>query len=618
MVTCPTLEKMNHLAEGDLSSSEIDALEQHLQECACCSRFVETLAVQNESSALAFADYLAKSQPVVESLIRTLELLRPAVPATDDASEALSSILAPPDQPNELGRLGPYRVVTILGRGGMGIVVEADDPDLQRKVAVKIMLPALLSLPSAKKRFLREAKMAASLRHKHIVITHQVGEQSGVPYLTMELLEGETLESRLKREPILSVAEILRIGREITEGLAAAHEQGFVHRDIKPSNLWLERETANVKILDFGLARTIDDSNHLTQTGVYLGTPAFMPPEQASGNAVDERGDLFSLGCVLYRMATGVVPFAGKDSLAIFWALASKIPVPPGQLNPLLPPALSALILRLLAKDPVQRPSSAAEVRAALDAVSADSPRRTSSIQWLVGLAAMVGIAFAVWRWCATGPELTPTVAAMPIQTASLGGLEFDGTGMVTIEGIPLAETGPYTLEAYVTVRQILPNRNVVIGAGEEGRAFAIEISSYRQPFPKWRFSWKFPHAIGEAPALIGQRTHVAATLTAKQVAFFVNGKRENSLDNPVVSSPGADIALVLGKNLKGTIDQVRISRICRYRAEFTPENLLTADADTLAVYRFAEGAGDVLHDSSGHERHGKISGPTWPSKAAN
>jgi len=211
-------------------------------------------------------------------------------------------------------------------------------------------------------RFFREAKAAASLKHPHVVTIHQVGEDRGAPFLAMEFLEGEALDERLKREGRLPVPEVLRIGREIAAGLEAAHERGLVHRDIKPGNVWLEGRMSHVKILDFGLARAISDQTHLTQSGAIVGTPAYMAPSRAVGKQADHRCDLFSLGCVLYRLATGQMPFKGGDTLSILAALALENPTPPAELLPAVPGPLSDLIMQLLAKDPARRPPSARAV----------------------------------------------------------------------------------------------------------------------------------------------------------------------------------------------------------------------------------------------------------------
>ncbi len=292
--------------------------------------------------------------------------LTEAAPAQRPDREDLD-FLAPPQSPDEIGRLGPYRILKVLGAGGMGVVLQGEDPILKRLVAIKAIRPGLGTTESIRKRFLREAQASAAVKHDHIITIYQVGEERGVPYLAMEFLEGEPLDVRLKREGCLPLTEVLRIGREMAEGLAAAHERGLIHRDIKPGNTWLEGKRGRVKILDFGLARLSDGGGeHLTQSGAILGTPQFMAPEQAGSSGVDHRADLFSLGCLLYRASTGQLPFQGADTLGIIMAVATLTPPAPLTLNKDLPPALSDLIMHLLAKDPAARPESAQAVADAL------------------------------------------------------------------------------------------------------------------------------------------------------------------------------------------------------------------------------------------------------------
>jgi len=298
-------------------------------------------------------------------------------------SPELTNFLAPAEKPDEIGRLGPYRVLKVLGAGGMGVVFKAEDPGLQRLVALKAMLPSLASSPSAEERFFREAMAAAALKHPHIVTIFQVGEERGAPFLAMEFLEGEALDDRLKRQAKLPVAELFHIGCQVADGLAAAHERGLIHRDIKPANIWLEKVkvhgavATNAKILDFGLARALADQTQLTQQGAIIGTPAYMAPEQAGGKPVDHRCDLFSLGCVLYRLATGQMPFKGDDTISILSAIALETPPPPAELNAEVPQELSDLIMTLLSKKAEDRPFSAHEVAKALKELAEDRGDKT-------------------------------------------------------------------------------------------------------------------------------------------------------------------------------------------------------------------------------------------------
>lgn len=285
------------------------------------------------------------------------------------ASESVA-FLAPPQAPDELGRLGGYRVLRLLGQGGMGMVFHAEDVRLQRPVALKVMKPEVAGDPTSRERFLREAQAAARLRHDHIVTVYQVGEERGVLFLAMEFLDGASLDSWLRSGRRPTLTQVLRLGKEIARGLAAAHAKGLIHRDIKPANIWLDAaHQGRVKILDFGLAHTQQEDVHLTRSGTVIGTPAFMAPEQARGEEADPRADLFSLGCVLYVLATGELPFTGRNATAVLSAVLTKDPKPTRALNPAISEELDKLIERLLWKEPAGRPATAQEVVTALQAM---------------------------------------------------------------------------------------------------------------------------------------------------------------------------------------------------------------------------------------------------------
>jgi serine/threonine protein kinase len=306
-------------------------------------------------------------------------------PLTDLDGEALD-FLAPPQGAGELGRLGTYRILRLLGAGGMGLVLHAEDLLLKRAVALKVMRPELAKSKDSRQRFLREARAIAAIEHRHIVTVYQVAEDRGVPFLAMPFLKGESLEQRLKRERKLSVADSVSIGRQIAEGLAVAHKNDLIHRDIKPGNIWLEehddpRQPRDwIKLLDFGLARADgDDGRTLTKLGTILGTPGYMAPEQARGLKVDARCDLFSLGAVFYRMLTGTLPFKGTDVMSQLMSLAADTPRPVREKSPEVPSFLADLVIQLLAKDPNQRPASARAVADALTAFEAGSARTADS-----------------------------------------------------------------------------------------------------------------------------------------------------------------------------------------------------------------------------------------------
>ncbi len=314
----------------------------------------------------------------VEALLVAYEqagnfLQKPAI-----ASEAtpIGQYLSPCELPGTLGKLGPYEILEEIGRGGMGVVFRAHDPKLQRIVAVKALAPELARLPAARQRFLREARAAAAISHPHVVTIFAVEgteeaslgtERTTLPYLVMECIVGQTLHDKIKRVGALKVEEIVRISRQIAEGLTAAHRRGLIHRDIKPANILLENGVERVRITDFGLARTTSDGG-ITHTGEILGTPQCMSPEQARGEIVDQRSDLFSLGCVMYTMCTGVSPFRADNMLAVMKKVCEETPRPIAQCNPEIPEWLGELVHRLLEKEPERRVQSASEVVEVLEA----------------------------------------------------------------------------------------------------------------------------------------------------------------------------------------------------------------------------------------------------------
>lgn len=309
---------------------------------------------------------------------------RPSGPHATVTSEPA---FGPPVEPGEVGRLGPYRLLRLLGRGGMGAVYAAIDTRLDRTLALKVMLPEFAADPVSKDRFLREARAAARVSHDNVVIIHESDERDGVPYIAMQLLEGCTLDEHLKRTGVPDIAESVRIACEAAAGLAAAHRTGLVHRDIKPGNLWLEAPSGRVKLLDFGLARPVANESELTGLGAVVGTPAFMSPEQARGEPVDHRTDLFSLGVVLYRIFTGRQPFHGPNAMAVLMALGTHDPVPARRVNPDVPASISALIDQLLAKSAEARPATAEEVLARLR--TSGGPTSSSRFR-MIGAAAIV------------------------------------------------------------------------------------------------------------------------------------------------------------------------------------------------------------------------------------
>ena len=340
---------------------------------AALRRRVETLIAAGDASG-EFLDV-----PAIEQMARQPGL------DTVDADEDDLNFLAPPTQPGHLGRLGRYDVLEVLGRGGFGIVLKAFDTTLHRMVAIKVLARAFAATSPPRKRFLREARAAAAVRHENVVAVHAV-EESPLPHLVMEYIPGETLQQHIDRVGPLDAGEVRRLGSQVAEGLAAAHAMGLIHRDVKPANVLLEAgPEPRVKLTDFGLARTADDAS-VTQSGQIIGTPMYMAPEQALGKPFDQRADLFSLGSLLYVMTTGRPPFRADSTLAVLRRVTEDTPRPIRDIIPEAPPWLCAVIAKLHAKDPANRYATAQDVVEALASgqgpAMPTSPEPRRLLQW--------------------------------------------------------------------------------------------------------------------------------------------------------------------------------------------------------------------------------------------
>jgi serine/threonine protein kinase len=373
---CPATEELRELLSGSLPDEQQAQCARHLDECECCQAKLEELATAGTNLSRV-VEQLHESQPVAESAywpaIRAAgqaAALAPTITPENTARvrDSSTNFLSPSTDPAYLGRLAHFEVMRVLGRGGMGIVLEAFDSRLQRNVALKVLDPELAHDNTARQRFCREARAAASITHENVVAVHQVehAAEGDLPYLVMQLITGETLEQRLLREKRLPLKEIVRIGMQAAQGLAAAHAQGLTHRDIKPGNILLEPPNGRVKLTDFGLARIADDVK-LTRTGFVTGTPLYMAPEQALGESSDPRSDLFSLGAIMYEMCAGQPPFQGNSALAILRQITETKHRPLRELNPDVPDWLAQLIDELLAKKPEDRYQSAADVAEVLE-----------------------------------------------------------------------------------------------------------------------------------------------------------------------------------------------------------------------------------------------------------
>jgi tRNA A-37 threonylcarbamoyl transferase component Bud32 len=357
---CPSERDLQALARGELDTPAMAVVRAHLDECIGCQEMLaeirRSLGIESfglDEPITHDAEQLAKTtDPATQTEVRRQGI--------EDALEL--PMLGRSSDPRAIGRIAAYEINAVLGRGGMGIVLDAFDTVLHRRVAIKVLSPQLASSQTAHRRFLREARAAAGINHANVVTIHAVAEEAGMPYLVMEYVAGRTLRERIRLGP-LDLATMLRIGSQIAAGLAAAHQHGVIHRDIKPANVLLEDGIERVKISDFGLALVTLDHTQVSSADRPVGTPAYMSPEQVGGRRVDARSDLFSLGCVLYAMITGKSPFQGNNSVFIARMVAEFDPPALHEIKRDTPRFLSDIVGRLLCKDPNRRFQSADEVR---------------------------------------------------------------------------------------------------------------------------------------------------------------------------------------------------------------------------------------------------------------
>ncbi len=343
------------------SDLEVDLCESYLKDCdAAGSDSVLNLQLDQET----------KSDSLIQSLRNSGEELKPCEEVANEIQTCIHARLEttdivkfvrPPESNDEIGRIGPYRLLEKIGAGGMGIVFRAENIESGSVVALKVMNPMMASNPLAAERFQREVRSAAKLDHARIIKIHDIGRDAGIPFFAMELLQGRPLGRHIEQRGRLPASEVKQLVTQIAEGLDYASQHGILHRDIKPDNLWLTDE-GDVIILDFGLARGKDDTAGLTNTGDVLGTPRYMAPEQIKGQSTDHRTDLFSLGSVMYEMLTGASKFADENVYASMMAVTQRAATP-DELTALgVPAPLAKLTCKLLAKEPDGRPESAALV----------------------------------------------------------------------------------------------------------------------------------------------------------------------------------------------------------------------------------------------------------------
>jgi WD40 repeat protein len=498
---CPDLTRLDGLLRDRLSASEQAELMEHVGECRACQETMTRLA--DGPSLSSSGDEISARTPTASLIegLRDAAALPPSdsafwpayeglekaltVPALEGRDRTPMPFLAPSEEADYIGLLDQFGIRDVIGRGGMGLVLRGHDTWLNREVAIKVLAPELAEDETAQHRFCREARAAASVDHEHVVSVHHVAEggPSQVPYLVMQLVDGEGLDERLARVGKLPLADVVRMGAQIAAGLAAAHERGLIHRDIKPGNILLERGTDKVKITDFGLARAAEDVR-LTRSGLVTGTPLYMAPEQARGETVDARADLFSFGIVLYEMCTGETPFDARTPLAVLKRLSDEPHRPVRALNPEVPQWLSDVIDRLLAKSPEGRFQTAREVAVLLDhywagikTSSEVTPALAARKPWWlhVGIllaAVAVGslltfVAVSLWR--GKGPEepSVPPVAVLRGDAGTVWCVAFSPDGEVLATGIEDGTVKLWDVNRQSLIRSLRPERGAAVWSVE-------------------------------------------------------------------------------------------------------------------------------------------------------
>jgi serine/threonine-protein kinase len=364
MKTC-NREDSGRFLTRRMSADEESAFEEHLETCADCREQLERSAGP-ENAWQAARELLVHDFAHNHALRSTWGVSADHSPNDSEplpscTSSVVLSILAPTDDPAMLGRIGPYEISGIVGRGSAGIVLKGFDRSLNRNVAIKVLDPAMADVGAARVRFSREARAMAAIAHEHLVPVYEVNEHAGIPYFVMEYVPGGSLERRLRDAGPLDCLSVARIGLQVAQALAAAHAQGLVHRDIKPGNILLDRGTDRVRVVDFGLVRVANDVS-CTRSGIIAGTPQYMAPEQVRAEVCDAQSDLFSLGAVLYALCTGHPAFRADTVYGVMQRIVHDAPRSIREQNPSIPEWLEQFIERLMAKERTLRFATASEV----------------------------------------------------------------------------------------------------------------------------------------------------------------------------------------------------------------------------------------------------------------
>ena len=628
-IHCPEKTTLQGFLEGALDDNQQKVVESHLLDCLNCEDTIRMLGVNDTFDELAQSalakiahEHCGDDESIVADLIEKMRGIDQSTgfivskPRRDmakrmlineqheRASEVICQLL-PSDDEQILGLLGEYEVIELIGVGSSGVVFRARDTQLDRFIALKVLRPSLGS--AARKRFLLEARAAAAIDHENVIMIHQVGEQGSLAFIAMQLLPGETLETKLEREATIPPAESQEIARQIAHGLQAAHKLNMIHRDIKPANIWLDSERDRVKILDFGLARVTDDDPKFTDTGMIAGTPTFMSPEQARGSEIDARSDLFSLGCVLYRMLTGELPFYGKNVLATLQSIQRDEPVPPAHLNANIPHNVSQLTRCLLAKHPEQRPDNIEQLLEAFDTQPAQWAFEVPEVTQVTRpQSSAAGSGSRIWKWIAIlGGLAAFSAAAM-----------FFGDDVVRI----MTDQGELVIKTN--------DPDIKIRVSQNGQDFEILDVKTQQSFNLRSGVYELSPTAGDANEVTFSREQVTMTRNGKTVVTVTRsdstadlaGNRETGMMPPGQSAGLADNSetpIYQGLSLENWLGTVRRERstdsLTRALGAF--ELLMDDDnapqiAESLELIYSIYGKDKILDVTRGHN------GSTFYSKA--
>ena len=417
---CPQESVTEALLRGTLESSRIDSAANHLQSCSACQKQLASLKTIPWGNPHGAGHDSATWRNCAEltrlMASQAIKADNPSAATPESLLGALAGWMSPPEAGDTgVGRIPGYELLSLIGSGGMGIVYCARDLRLHRTVALKILASHLIHKPSARERFLREARAVAAVEHDHVVRIYGVEEHKGLPFLVMEYVAGKNLAEQIHESGPLPVSAVIRIGRQIAAGLAAAHSQGVIHRDLKPANVLLTTDTQVAKLVDFGLASLADEPG-LTGSGFLAGTIEFTAPERLLDSPMDSRSDLFSLGCCLYVLLTGISPFNGTSSGASIRKLLDHHPPLVTRHRADCPEWLAQTVDRLLTKRPSDRLGSAEELARILErerfpASPEAASRRQRFGPWIWGMAAVAAtllLLLAAWPRFARIRETDP------------------------------------------------------------------------------------------------------------------------------------------------------------------------------------------------------------------